>query len=547
MKKLLFVYVLLLVAFVLAGCIIISDTGSDVAASVSDTESDTVSSSLENESDALSEYEYTITEGKAVITLCRNTSLTNVVIPETLDGCPVEAIAEKAFYKCSSLASIEMPSVRKIGAHAFDSCENLTTVSMPKAQTIEGNAFYSCSSLTSVEMPNVKKIGDKAFANCRSLTSFILSDDNENFSSSDGILYNGDKTLLVCYPSAEGEIAIADSVTKIDNYAFYFCTSVTGVSMPSVKTLGDYSFSSCKSLVITEMPNVQIIGNYAFSSCDSLISISVPNAKTINDSAFFGCVNLVNSDMPSVKTIGNYAFRFCESLTDAYIPNVLSIGDGSFDKCISLSNVEMPVVRKVSGNSFLNTPWYDNLTDTFSIFGDGVLVKYCGTETEIIIPDNVKYVAGFYTNTDINTVSMPGVITVANNAFYYCSSLTVAEMPCVQDIGNEAFFCCHVLTEISMPKVKSIGFSAFYYCSFSKISFMNIKSIDSLAFSECNSLVKVYFMCDAPTDFGTDVFYNCADDFTIYFVQGTEGWTTPEWNGCSTSELRNKPGFNTTI
>lgn len=52
------------------------------------------------------------------------------------------------------------------------------------------------------------------------------------------------------------------------------------------------------------------------------------------------------------------------------------------------------------------TPWYQGLKDEFVIVGDGVLIKYNGTKSGVILPDNVKAIGGtaFRNNTSVSDV-----------------------------------------------------------------------------------------------------------------------------------------------
>ncbi len=78
-----------------------------------------------------------------------------------------------AFYNCSSLTSITIPSsVTSIRQGAFQDCSSLTSINLPDGVTSIGRyAFNGCSSLTSITIPDsVKFIGNSAFYNCRLLT-----------------------------------------------------------------------------------------------------------------------------------------------------------------------------------------------------------------------------------------------------------------------------------------------------------------------------------------------------------------------------------------
>ena len=69
------------------------------------------------------------------ITDC-DSSATEVVIPNEIESLPVTRIGDYAFYQCSSLTSIDIPSgVTSIGEDAFNNCSDLTSVDMPNSVT----------------------------------------------------------------------------------------------------------------------------------------------------------------------------------------------------------------------------------------------------------------------------------------------------------------------------------------------------------------------------------------------------------------------------
>ena len=58
----------------------------------------------------------------------------------------------------------------------------------------------------------------------------------------------------------------------------------------------------------------------------------------------------------------------------------------------------------------------------------------------------------------------------------------------------------------------------------------NVISIGYGAFSGCYGITEADFLGDAPDSFGEDVFDGCYDVFTIIYIDGKTGWTTPRWN-----------------
>ena len=152
----------------------------------------------------------------------------------------VTEIGGFAFSGCTGLKSVIIPSsVRKIGGGAFNGCTSLKSVTIPSSVTkIEYNTFRECTGLKSVTIPSsVTEIGYNAFFGCTGLKSITVDKNNKNYTSVDGVLFNKNKTEILIYPSAKGSsYVIPNSVTKIKDYAFYGCTSLKSVTIPSSAT-----------------------------------------------------------------------------------------------------------------------------------------------------------------------------------------------------------------------------------------------------------------------------------------------------------------------
>lgn len=94
---------------------------------------------------------YRIYEGTAIISGYSG-SAAEVVIPDTIEGCPVVEIGGYAFENCTGVESITVPEgVKDIMFGVFRGCTNLKTVSLPESVTSVGNyAFYGCENLETV-------------------------------------------------------------------------------------------------------------------------------------------------------------------------------------------------------------------------------------------------------------------------------------------------------------------------------------------------------------------------------------------------------------
>lgn len=238
--------------------------------------------------DKISSDDYELSADGLTLIKWKNKSTQNLDMNRDSRLRKITSIGGEAFYDCSRLTSINIPSsVTSIGGGAFKDCSRLTSIHIPSLVTSIGRgAFAFCSSLTSIHIPSsVASIEGQAFLGCSSLKS----------------------------------ITIPSSVTSIGGGAFSFCSSLTGVTIPSsVTSIGRDAFHSCISLESVTIPiSVTSIKDGVFSRCSSLASVAIPSSVTsIEASAFSHCSSLTSIHIPSsVTSIGKDAFEYCRGLT----------------------------------------------------------------------------------------------------------------------------------------------------------------------------------------------------------------------------------------
>ena len=261
--------------------------------------------------------EYAVTGGNlyfdkstGTITDC-DTSVTEAIIPETIDGVKVTKIQgyiygniekNSAFYLCKQLKKIVLPdTVTDIGAKAFYNLSSLTSIVLSNSlKHLEYETFHGCTSLKTVVIPDgVTIIGYSAFANCTNLTN----------------------------------IKIPDSVIILDTYAFSDCTSLTNIEIPaSVKSIGSGAFIGCTNLKNVKISGpVTVIEKHTFRECKNLNVLYFPKTlKEIKDWAFYGCSNITDIYFPGTEeeynkinisiseTYLRKATIHCESHTHSY-------------------------------------------------------------------------------------------------------------------------------------------------------------------------------------------------------------------------------------
>ena len=356
--------------------------------------------------EAYGNFEYGVLDDGTVEITGYKGSEQKVDVPEKINKKSVTRIGNLAFKDCTKITSIAMPdSVVYIGRSAFYNCTSLKSITIPDGvKEIGYAAFSECAGLVSVKIPdNVTKIGDSAFINCANLTKIDVTAGNKYYSSANGVLFNKDKSELICYPAGIKNVgySIPDGVTVIRDRAFNKCLSLNSITIPkSVQDIETYSFFGCTSLEAINVAasnknyadvngilfskdktkivcypankknmsysipvSVKVVGVAAFRDCIYLKGITIPDSVTnIEHHAFSNCKSLKSITIPdSITAIEMATFIDCASLTGVKIPDsVTSIRSGAFSNCTSLTKITIPAGVKTIADSALGYCYDDN-------------------------------------------------------------------------------------------------------------------------------------------------------------------------------------------
>jgi hypothetical protein len=377
---------------------------------------------------------------------------------------------------------------------------------------------------------------------------------------------NNGAITITRYTGSGGAAVIPSStngypVTSIGDNAFYYCTSLTNITIgTNVTSIGSGAFADCEGLTSVTIPNsVTSIGSNPFDLCTSLSAITVdtknpvysslagvlfnksqttlilypggkagsytiPNSVTnIGDLAFSYCTRLASLTVgTSVTSIGHYAFKDCFRLANVTLGNsVASIGDAAFSSCSSLTGVTIPnSVTSIGNYEFENCFSLRSVTigSSAASIGDFAF-DGCYGLTSITIPK--------------------GVTSIGYNPFYLCPSLSAITVDTDNPVYSSldgVLFNKSQSTLLQCPggkagsytvprSVTSIGAAAFASCSsLTSVTIPNsVASIGNLAFEDCDGLLSVYFRGNAPS-LGWNVFYRAPA--TVYYLPETTGWGT---------------------
>lgn len=531
-----------------------------------------------------------------------NTSIETVNIPDT-----VESIGAYAFSGCKNLKNVNFGTytqVRLIADGVFRDCSNLSQIDLSntKLETINNATFRGCESLEECILPDtVKSLGVYAFESCHTLRELTLPE---------GLTAIGAYALGECRGIVE--LTLPESLVTIGNSAFNHMENLKSISIPaSVTRIPAYAFSGCWKLSEVHLPDsITSIDNGAFStkngwdsSHGSLSGIYLPESvKSMDVSVFDEAGTTIGaSNRTGLTEITGTADSFAKEYCDKW-GKTISYKEISYDATIRFNAnsgaVDTASKSGVVGENFgvLPTPvlsgykfmgWYadSDLTvpvksttiikkseytlyakwqksdgentarpeykgdaSDFVISADGVLSRYTGNQSVVVIPEGVKEIAsgtfGTYAEVYGNSAGIAAITelylpdsltTIGTNAFNGLNSLTKLEIPAgVTEIP--AYMCNGIpaLREVTLKgNVTKIGKSAFYKCSsLEKINIPDtVKAIESEAFGD-TGLVSVD-LPDLLGSIGEYAFSDCTALTAIGIPGGVTALGSGAFSGCT--------------
>lgn len=430
-----------------------------------------------------------------------------------LSHCSV--IGGGAFYNCIGLTEIKLLHVKEMGyttsqdvyhqnfkVGSFMNCNNLTSVDLGSSLKLGERAFYGCTSLKKITLPStITNLGWECFDGTTIVTSMAtvppVIDKSEKETSSipmgEFVLVNVPEASLDSYKSANYWKDMAKRIFPIGTKFDY---DVTTEAQPSTSDLLDKvglknansivslkvkgSINSYDIMVIrNKMDNLHYldlsdanvvensyeyytgcstkndtIGRNAFRELSKLVTISLPNSvKAIESGALYNCTRLKSVVLPeklqSIEYGGwdNGAFANCSSLSDVKFKACNFIGSYAFSHCKALNHITLP-------------------SDLKTIYQSAF--EYCNNLHSVDFPPLLESIGTYaFQNCALDSISLPGLTRIDEYAFSGCRNLKEVKVPStLESVGDKAFEGCSKLNDVFTYTILPVKINQNTFCTY---------------------------------------------------------------------------------
>ena len=301
-------------------------------------------------------------------------------IKEVKFGDSIEYIGARSFDFCTSLRTINFPNkIKYIGDFAFNNTilHSENGFILPEGLIYLGNsAFHSAFKESFVSIPeSLITIEDNAFANCY-VEEFRVDENNKNYKSVDGVLYDKNITALINYPALKNSkvFEIPSTIKTIKEDAIEVTNDLEKIIIPKdTTTIEEKSIFwnyGLKYIDVDKDNNNYMSIDGVLYSKDGKFLISYPIASERDE-------YLV---LDTVEEIQTYSISGAKNLRKLYIKEgVKSLNYGSIYLCENLEEIHLPKSLKKIDKYALE--YNDKLK----------LIKYASTKSDwdlIKIEDN---------------------------------------------------------------------------------------------------------------------------------------------------------------
>ena len=307
-----------------------------------------------------------------------------------------------AFRGCTSLTSVNIASIVRIGDQAFQNCASLTSVNIESYDaggiavnnsTINTSSFENCTSLLSITIPNsIGYMGSNVFKNCTSLISVIINNPAD-----------------ISNVEANSFTDVSSNITS--SIKFYNTGSFDNLS-DTWKTISDYYYT--KLYDNPAIPNIPIM-NFYLSQLNVLVNSLSASLLGEASTAFSGDATVV-VDIPLENAMNIFQFQTDSTDINNVTANdikyrVVYTGDSSYNMVFNIDTSSNVIVNSIHAGAANNNATYDYVRYlALKLFNTHLGVDLFSNESEL----RTTLRDEFSTSFDSNMTSLHGVETDAS-------------------------------------------------------------------------------------------------------------------------------------
>ncbi|MBQ8293017.1 MAG: leucine-rich repeat protein [Bacilli bacterium] len=344
--------------------------------------------------------------------------------------------------------------------------------------------FYGFNEVTKILISaSVNNIDLYAFKGCTSLQQITVEDENKQYKSVDGVLYNKDLTELIKYPACleQKEFVVMDGITKISSSAFESSKNLENIVFPStLKVIDSYAFMESGLKTINISYDLDELGSHAFDGCKALENVQITaKIKAAWGECFINIPSInsftISKDILEKGSEGDTLFS-----EDLVIENFYY--QGTFEDWIKSDIISF--IKCTKNNFYLLDEKNESYLLEEAYINENVEIeKGCifwgiGSLEKLVIGKDVKIIGNiignnsnltvikvdkenttFDSRNDCNSV----IVTATNTLILGCKTSVIPND--IEEIAESAFKDCYELRKIIIPKnIVSYGENAFRGC-----------------------------------------------------------------------------------
>lgn len=187
---------------------------------------------------------------------------------------------------------------------------------------------------------NVSEIDGKAFYSCWALQCIEVDENNPYYCDVDGVLYNKEKTEIICYPCDHDQYLrdkygyAEEPATDAENFAQYEADVLTYVVPSTVEIIGELCFNYANMSTVYLPEGLKTIETLGFFEIPKLANVYSYKSDDVADTHLDGeeALGEIYLSLPEgLEYIGSDAFSYNQAMTYIYIPSsVTYIGHHAF-------------------------------------------------------------------------------------------------------------------------------------------------------------------------------------------------------------------------